>query len=698
MNGSPEKTPAEMLSTPVKFLPGVGPDRAVLLNKLGLFRAGDLLFFFPRGYEDFSQIRRVDEFVEGEATSAEGTVEEIDERGLGPGRSMLGVLFRQDSLYFRGLWFNQSFMRKKFQRGKTYLLSGEPKFNGGRWEMHHPKVELVEEGEEAGGGRVLPVYRLTEGLNQGRLRRMVEQVLSTCTAAIEEVFPLAYLDEHRLWPIRTALPQVHFPVSLESAEQARRRFIYQELLVMQLALALRRSAMNRSQQAPLLPVTAKVDARIRRLFPFTFTAGQNQAIAEVTADMNRSLPMNRLLQGEVGSGKTVVALYAMLVAVAGGHQAVLMAPTEVLAQQHYRTLSIALREARAKVALLTGSQTGSERRATMEEITAGRVDIVIGTQAILSEAAAFSKLGLVVIDEQHKFGVRQRARLKAAGQSPHYLVMTATPIPRTVSMTQFGDLDITELRETPPGRPVVHTYIGSTEQREKWWSFFVRKLQEGRQGYVVVPLVEASETITAASAEHIFQELQNKELKGFNVAMIHGRMNAEEKDTVMKQFSQGKIQVLVATSVVEVGIDVANATLMTIESAERFGLAQLHQLRGRVSRGKYPGFVCAFTGAGSADIEQPRLEAFANVSNGFELAEIDFNLRGPGDLFSTRQHGVPPLLIADLLRDAEVLEEARRDALALIAADPDLSNPQYERLRAMAMRRYSESFDLGDVG
>ena len=382
---------------------------------------------------------------------------------------------------------------------------------------------------------------------------------------MDEVFPAEYLQAHDLWPLRRALPEVHFPSDREGLERARRRLVYQELFILQLALALKRRQQQQQQKAPPLEATAQIDARIRRLFPFELTAGQQQAIAEMAADMGRPQPMNRLLQGDVGSGKTVVALYAMLLAVAHRYQAVLMAPTEVLARQHALTVEKLLSASQVRRVQLAGGMPAKQRAAVLEQIAAGEIDLVMGTQAVIQEDVQFARLGLVVIDEQHKFGVRQRAILKHAGLDPHYLVMTATPIPRTVAMTLFGDLDTSVLRESPPGRQPVHTYLATEEQRGRWWEFFRKKLREGRQGYVVTPLVEESDQFAAVSLEETYEELANGELEAFRLGLIHGRMTAAEKDDVMDAFRAGRIQALVCTAVVEVGVDVPNATLMTIE-------------------------------------------------------------------------------------------------------------------------------------
>jgi ATP-dependent DNA helicase RecG len=587
-------------------------------------------------------------------------------------------------------------MSEKFSFGQRVMISGKPKYEGLVWQMAHPRVETFGEDEEEPTGQWLPVYPLTEGVQQWNMRKIVRAAIEGFTEFLDEVFPEPYLDEHDLWPLRRALAEIHFPSDRASLEMARRRFVYQELFVLQLALALRREQ-QRVGQAPALEATAKIDARITRLFPFELTAGQKQAIAEIAADMAGPRPMNRLLQGDVGSGKTIVAVYAMLLAVAHGWQAAMMAPTEVLARQHGQTLRRLLAGSQVRLGQLIGGLTPAQRRDLLAEIAAGKIDLVVGTQAIIQDDVAFDKLGLVVIDEQHKFGVRQRATLKRAGPDPHYLVMTATPIPRTATMTLFGDLDVSTLRDSPPGRQKVNTYFVGEEKRAGWWNFFREKVREGRQGYVVTPLVDESDQTGAASLEESYEALANGELEEFRLGLIHGRMTPEEKDAVMDRFRSGELQVLVCTSVVEVGVDVPNATLMTIESGQRFGLAQLHQLRGRISRGKHPAF-CTVFGDPQTEEARERLTAFTRSTDGFALAEIDLKLRGPGDLLGTKQHGLPPFRIADLLEDGQVLEEARRDAQTLIAADPGMSAPEHARLRRMVLARYGQALNLGDVG
>jgi ATP-dependent DNA helicase RecG len=692
------KSIAERLKTKVQFLAGANARLVPLLQRLGLRSARDVLFDFPRDYKDLTRICPIGAIDGSGPVSVCGVVEESEQRVLSVDRSVLGVLVRDDTGILRAVWFNQPFMMRRLMRGQRVMLSGTPKRRGLCWEISHPRVVNLGASEQPTQGQLLPVYALTQGLPQSRLCKIIHHVVDELADEMPDVLPESLRADRELWPIGRALRGIHMPRDRDDVSQARRRFVYQELLAMQLALALRRWNLQRSQRAPALPATAKIDSRIRRLFPFELTGDQQQAIRELAEDMGRCVPMNRLLQGEVGSGKTAVAEYAMLLAVAHGHQAVLMAPTEVLAQQHFRTLREDLHQSRVRIDMLTGSLTGSQRQQLLDAVQAGNIDLLIGTQALLHEQIPFPRLGLVVIDEQHKFGVRQRAALKSTGVDPHYFVMTATPIPRTVAMSLFGDLDVSTLRETPPGRQKVHTYLAQEDQREQWWEFVRGKLCEGRQAYVVTPRVEESETPTLASVEEVYERLTNGPLEAFRVDLIHGRMSSSAKETAMEAFRRGETQVLAATSVIEVGVNVPNATVMTIEGGERFGLAQLHQLRGRVRRGKFPGYVSVFAQPAN-QAARDRLDALVHTTDGFKLAEIDFLLRGPGDLFGISQHGMPALRIADLQRDQDLLQEARQDAQSLIFGQESLFfGPEFTELRTRVIRRYGEALDLGDVG
>jgi ATP-dependent DNA helicase RecG len=564
--------------------------------------------------------------------------------------------------------------------------------------MSHPKVTWFHDDETVHQQQtLLPVYRLTDGVNQKQMRKIIASAIEQCAHLVTEAFPESLRQRAEVIGISEAISQIHTPLNEEQLKAARQRLVYQELFILQLALAIRRHRVRSRQVAPALEMTPKIKSRILGRLPFQLTETQRIAFAEIAADMANPFPMNRLLHGEVGSGKTAVALCAMLVAVAHGHQAVLMAPTEILARQHLRTVRELLHRSRVRIELWTGSVKAAKRREVAAAVESGEVNIVIGTQAVVASQLPFEKLGLVVIDEQHKFGVKQRAVLKHSGPDPHYLVMTATPIPRTVSMTLFGDLDVSTLERTSGVGQKVNTYLGSESSREKWLDFVRKKLREGRQAFVIAPLVDGDEDQPLSSAERMFESLSNGPLEEFRLDILHGRQSMDEKEASMLDFESGKTQVLIATTVVEVGINVPNATIMTIESAERFGLSQLHQLRGRVSRGQHPGYVCLFASADNAE-QNERLTAFAETDNGFDLAEKDLEIRGPGNLFSAQQSGFPPLMIADLVRDTEPLKRAFPDARTLISESPELEGEQYQRLKQLVYARYGRSLDISDVG
>jgi len=690
--------PEKKLTQPVQFLPGVGPNRAALLEKLGVRTAADLLFLFPRTYQDFTQLHRITELANDQLATIVGVVDDLDQMVSGNGKHVLYVLLKQDQQYLRAVWFGQSFLLQKFQIGQRVMFRGKAKLIGGRFQMNHPQVTWLD-GQQAAeqAQRLHPVYPLTDGLNQRQVGEIVARTVADYAPLVQEAFPESLRKKVSVCEIETAIRQIHAPKTEAEAETARRRLVYQELFILQLAIAIRRHHIRHNNVSPQMELTPKIKARITNRLPFELTPSQRAAFDEIAADMGQAFPMNRLLHGEVGSGKTVVAVCAMLLAVAHGHQAVLMAPTEILAQQHFRTLEKLLAGSRVRLAAYTGGMKTAERKQNATAIAAGEIDIVVGTHAVVASQLKFHQLGLAVIDEQHKFGVSQRALLKQSGHDPHYLVMTATPIPRTISMTLFGDLDVSTLERTSGLGQSVHTYLGTSETRQQWWEFFCKKIRDGRQGFVVAPLVDAESDSELSSAERLFETLSHGPLEEFRVDVMHGRQSPEQKELVMQEFVTGNTQVLVATGVIEVGIDVANATVMTIESAERFGLSQLHQLRGRVSRSSHPGFVCAFSTSDDPEANE-RLAAFEKTTSGFELAEIDLQIRGPGNLFSSQQSGFPPLMIADILRDAEILAAAQIEARELIASDPQLADESLARLRQLVFARYGHVLELGDVG
>jgi len=624
-------------------------------------------------------------------------------RTLASGRTMLTVSLTCGAGRVRAVWFNMPFMAKRFAKGMHVVVAGQPRLASGTWEFAHPDVRWLAVGEDAQASDWLAVYPLSEGVQQSHVRLAVQAALDHAAGVCPEALPDEMLAAKSLLPIERAFREIHRPSSHAMIAESRRRFVYQELLMLQIALRMHRARQQRSQAAPAISVDARLDARIRARFPFEFTPAQRRVCGEIAADLARAEPMNRLIQGDVGSGKTAIAVYAMLAAVgtrvaadaAERFQAAIMAPTELLARQHHQTLTRLLAASGVEVELLVGGQTGKQREKSLGRIASGAAGIVVGTQALIAGAARFRHLALVVIDEQHRFGVLQRAVLQQGQADPHTLVMTATPIPRTIAHAVYGDLDVSTLDEQPPGRQPVATYRVGPDDVDRWWEFVRKKLAGGRRGYVVVPAVEESKRDLASIAS-AYESLANGPLEAFRLGLVHGRLSAKEKAAVMEDFRLGRLDVLVATSVIEVGIDVPEATIMTILDAESFGLAQLHQLRGRVARGATQG-ICGAVTATQAD-PHPRVDAFVATTDGFALAEQDLLLRGPGDLVGTKQSGMPPLYLADLLRDGSVVAEARRDALDIFDRDPTLADPGLERLRKLILDRWGTTLGLGTIG
>ena len=722
-------------STPLQYVPGIGPNRVELFLKLGIRRAVDLLFLFPRSYQDIAPYQSITELETGVRASVIGQVVDLDQRVSFEGRSSVGVLLAiEGGGYVRCVWYNQPFRRQQYTMGMRVVATGVAKSTGISFEMRHPETTIIVADQPLPEAKPLPIYPLTDGLQQRHVATAVAAALEGIGNSIDEALPesirlaatnpittraqvtsssttrllASESDFHApsissdtrtpLLGITAALKAIHQPNTIEEANEARHRFIFQELFVYQLALAMRRHRLQHDKPAQKIEATPMIHARILKRFPFELTRDQLRAIDDVRTDMSQDVPMNRLVQGDVGSGKTVIAQYAMLNAVANKQQAALMAPTELLARQHFSRLSKQMAGSQVMIELLVGSISQRERTELLQRIAIGTVDIVVGTQSLLSEHVQFESLGLVVIDEQHKFGVEQRATLRDSRIIPHYLVLSATPIPRTIAMTVFGDLDVSILKDKPPGRATVHTYLGNAEQQAKWWEFVVRQVQSGRQAFVVTPRVESDPNTEVLGAEQVFEQLRNGPLAGLRLDLLHGRMEGNEKQAKLDAFTAGQTQVLVSTTVVEVGIDVPNATVMTILDADRLGLAQLHQLRGRVSRGSYPGYVCLFAKQGVAPEENVRLSVLASTDDGFRLAEQDLQMRGPGDLLGTKQVGLPPLRIADLVRDSEILSISRGLAQQLIDRDPNLDLPEHALLKRQVTQRHGSVVVLGDVG
>jgi ATP-dependent DNA helicase RecG len=682
----------------IACLKRLAPSRLDQLSKLGIKTVGDLLFHFPRAYEDLSSIQRIAQLTPDAVHTVQGEVVEIDGRHLADGRTIIQIVISDDGkTCLEGVWFNQPYTARRFRYGQRVSFTGKAKWFRDHWQMSNPRVQLLDGTEQAETPGIVPVYPLTEELRGEHLRPLIRLAVDRFARHLVEVVPAELRARRRFPDALQAMRDIHFPATVEAAQTARRRFVYEDFLLLQLALGVRRRELRDGQRAPVLKVTPLMDARIRRLFPFQLTADQDRAIADVTHDLASERPMQRLLQADVGAGKTAVAVYALLAAVANQHQAVFMAPTEVLAQQHWRTLEGYLVHSRVRRLLLTGALTAKQRKAALADIRAGRLDLVVGTQALVQEDVQFARLGVVVIDEQHKFGVNQRARVRRLGVDPHYLVMTATPIPRTMALTVFGDLDVSTIRELPPGRMPVQTRLVPTTQRERLYGRLRQELAKGRQGYVICPLVEEAETLDLKAASETHAELQAGPLRDFRLGLLHGRLDDRHKDAVMQQFRNREIQLLVCTSVVEVGVDVPNATLLVVEHAERFGLSQLHQLRGRISRGTIPGECYLFAQPVNEEARE-RLRVFIRTTDGFALAEADARLRGIGEFFGTRQHGHGQLRIADVLRDSDLLQLARKDAIAMVAADAGLRQDAHALLRRAVLERYGQTLELSEVG
>ena len=694
------------LDDPVQYVKGVGPRRAQLLAALNIETVADLLTYYPRAYSDRTNLVDIIDLSALMTATVKGEVRSVR---VNRWRRVVNVRFADDTGNLECVWFNQTYLagdpkrgtEPVFKKGDWFYLTGKVTEFHGKLQMANPEYEQTdpEEEDQAGAG-ILPIYGLTEGLRQHQLRRIVRNAIDTCGDALVEVLPGSLLKANHLSDIGRATAGIHFPLSFEHRDAARRRLIYEEFFLLETAMALRRASIERENTPWRIRVTPKIDERIRARFPFQLTDAQERVVREISADLSRPHPMNRLLQGDVGSGKTVVALYAMLSAVANGFQAALMAPTEVLAEQHFETFSNTfLSRARVRLARLTGGMTGSERSRLLSEIRTGEVDIVFGTHALIEPDVEFARLALVVVDEQHKFGVVQRAELRAkgAGASPHCLVMTATPIPRTLMLTVFGDLDVSVIDQMPPGRKRIVTKFVTPKKRADAFEFIRKEIAKGRQAYFVYPLIEESEAIKQVrSATRMAKRLGEDVFGEFNVELLTGRMIAAEKNRIMNDFRTGAIQILVATVVIEVGVDVPNATVMVIENAERFGLSQLHQLRGRIGRGAHRSY-CLLFGKAGTDEAKLRLKAIAKIDDGFEIAEEDLRIRGPGEFFGTRQHGLPELRIANLVTDYDLLKLSAADARKLIASDPKLQADKHKPLRKAVLDRFAERLELIDV-
>ena len=696
------------LQSSLQYLKGVGPRRAADLQRVGLSTIEDLLYRFPIRYEDRAGFQTIASLKPGVAASIAG---EVVSCGVRPTRrprfKIFEMLVRDRTGSLRAIWFNQPFLQDVFRAHQRIILFGRLELTPHGLQLQNPQYEILrgdedesEDEETVHTGRIVPVYEKTGQLTTKMQRTLVFQALQQLPDEVFDPLPAPVRARERLIDRRPALELVHFPPADASIDDlnrfrspAHRRLIFEEFFLFQLGIVLRRRRPDTERKPRPVVVTDATRDAVRRVLPFRLTGDQKTVVRQIVEDMKRPQPMNRLLQGDVGSGKTIVALMAALVAMENGLQVAFMAPTEILAEQHFINIRRLMEASRFRLTLLTGATPAKKRREIAAELASGSTHMVIGTHALVQEGVSFRELGLAIIDEQHRFGVLQRATLRQKGLHPDVLVMTATPIPRTLALTTYGDLDVSVMREMPPGRQPISTAAKPESRRDDVYRFVRQQLEAGRQAYIVYPLVEESAKVDLKAATEMADHLAQDVFPEFRVALLHGRLKQDVKDRVMGAFVRGEYQVLVSTTVIEVGVDVPNATVMVIEHAERFGLSQLHQLRGRVGRGAHKSYCLLLYQAPLSEQGRERLKALTDTTDGFEIAERDLALRGPGDFFGTRQSGMPTLRVGDLLRDHGLMEEARREAVAALD-DPAVAGS----LSALVNTTWEQRFGLVGVG
>jgi ATP-dependent DNA helicase RecG len=713
------RRPVNRLSEcPIQFVRGVGPKKAEALARVGIRTVEDAVWTLPWRYEDRSRLTVISSLVPGESAMIEAQIEKIGLKVTHYQRRKLVEVAAADRTgRLHVIWFNQAYLAETFHVGQRLLLYGQAKPRNGRWtelQMENPVFEMLDGTMPSSGGdfthvgRIVPIYHGREIKSRmmvsDRLRGMMKVIVDQYAPGAIDPLPVEVLRRRGLLAFGRAVRQVHFPDTQADLEKlnrgcspGHRRLAFEDFLLLELALGQKREQVKKEPRVLRYDLESPLASQLMAALPFRLTEAQLRVLRDIRRDLASPHPMNRLIQGDVGSGKTVVAVLAMLAAVGSGHQAALMAPTEILAEQHYLTLERLLRPLAVSCRLLTGSRGGKKREAALAAIAEGSAQIVLGTHALIQQDVTFKQLGLAVIDEQHKFGVLQRAVLKEKGYAADVLVMTATPIPRTLALTVYGDLDVSVIDAMPPGRRAVRTLLFAGSQRARAYRLVEDELSRGRQAYVVFPLVEESEKMDLQAAMTGAERLQRDIFPRWKVGLIHGRMKAEEKDRVMRAFKEGRIDVLVATTVIEVGIDIANAAVILIEHADRFGLAQLHQLRGRVGRGPHQSSCLLMAPNRLTEEARRRLEALVKSHDGFMIAEEDLSIRGPGEFFGTRQWGPADLRVAHLIRDAKILEEAREESARLLRDDPELARAEHVELKAALLRRWRDKLELARV-
>ncbi len=663
-----------MLDSQIRYIKGIGEARAEAFAKKGIKTVRDLLYFFPRDYEDRTQYRTAEQCIEGETVCIRAAVfSAVREARIRKGLTIYSVKIGDDTGALTAVWFNNKYVRDAFSPDTEYIFYGKIARSGSGLQIQNPIYERLD--SQRFTGRIVPLYPLTEGLSQKIVQSAMENAIELA-GTLSEYLPADIRRRYELPEINYAMRNIHFPTDFESYEIARRRFVFEELLTLQLALMFRKSD-NTSRDGIVFPDTSGIWSFLDTL-PFKPTSAQKRVLTEIESDFKSGIQMNRLLQGDVGSGKTMVAAAAMYCCVKNGMQAAIMAPTEILAQQHMESLSKFFEGSGINVTLLTGGLGAKQKRLALEDIQLGIANVIVGTHAIIQSDVTYDNLGLVIVDEQHRFGVEQRSRLTEKGVNPHVLVMSATPIPRTLALILYGDLSISTIDELPPGRKPVQTFAVGENMRQRIYKFLEKNLSGGSQAYVVCPLIEETESADLKDAQRLAERLQVI-FPQYSVGLLHGRMKNKLKDEIMSDFSSGKIRVLVSTTVIEVGVNVPNANIMIIENAERFGLSQLHQLRGRVGRGTEQAF-CIMFAHGKADITRERMKTMCASNDGFYISEQDLKLRGPGDFFGTRQHGLPEMKIANLFTDRDILKDAQ--SAVLYIKERGFGSEEYAELKA----------------
>jgi ATP-dependent DNA helicase RecG len=698
---NPANTRQSPLDTPAEFLKGVGPRRAEALRSMNIETLQDVLEFRPRRYLDHSDIRYIRDINPDEDVTVMGEI--ISRQLIRFGKRRLVVRIHDGSGILEAVWFNQTeIFARIFSEQQMVAFSGKvTRYK--HWQMVHPDFDILsEKREQLHTGQLIPIYPSNQefkkaGLSNYSLRRILSQAVQKYGNQIPETLPEYLVKRYRLMSRRDAYQQMHFPESTEKLHQVARRFKYEELFYLQLLMALRKYFYYSPVVGLHINVTENLLEASMQSLPFTLTGAQKRVLREIQNDLQSGHPMSRLVQGDVGSGKTVVALVGMQMAISAGYQAALMAPTEILAQQHYFNIRNLLNDGDIKTALLIGSLPASGKKALQRKIARGEVDLAIGTHALIQEGVQFPQLGFVVIDEQHRFGVMQRSNLVQKGQTPHVLVMTATPIPRTLAMTIYGDLDVSIIDELPPGRREIRTYWRTEERLNLVYDFIRERLSRKEQVYVVYPLIEESEKLDLKAATEAYHHLQKEIFPDFRLELLHGRLKMADKERIMQNFKQGATDMLISTTVIEVGVDVPNATIMMIEHAERFGLSQLHQLRGRVGRGSRQSYCILITPPDINEVARQRMEVMTKTNDGFVIAEEDLRLRGSGEFFGTRQHGIPDLKYVDLVTDQNIVQTARKDAFAMVEKDPHLRLPEHANIRIHFKNRFVDKFQMANI-